>query len=201
MPDALTPTQPRDSWLPWIQFPGMNIEDVRLSQAENLLDTQLEKRVGKQTEVASARPRQRLAADPETRQRRFRQPAVLEPQPLTPLQRCRLTVSISGDGRGEEGRVVLETLLFQERNRPIGQRETRRSVTADSFTRDLLEHVFRTPDIGGKLPLRQLVDQLMVIAVRRDLVPGGRESPHEPRRSLCEPPENEASRLDVVLSH
>src|SRR5215203_487891 len=201
MPDALTPTQPGDSWLPRIQFPRVNIENVWLARVADLLDTRLEEAVGKQTEVASARPRQRLAADPETRQRCFRQPAVLEPQRLTSRQRCRLAVSISGDGRGEEGRVVLETLLLQKRNRPIGQRETRRSVTADSFTRDPLEHVFRTPDIGGKLPLRQLVDQLMVIAVRRDLVPGGRESPHEPRRSLCEPPENEASRLDVVLSH
>src|SRR3954471_24248052 len=135
MPDALAPTQPRNSWLPWIQLPRVNIENVRLSRAENLLDTQLEKRVGEQTEVASARPRKRLTTDPETRQRHFRQSAVPEPQPISPLH-CRLAIPISGDGRGEQGRVVLETCLLKERNRPIGQRETRRSITPDSFTRD-----------------------------------------------------------------
>ena len=134
MPDALTPTQPRDSWLPGIQFPRVNIEDVRLARVDDLLDARLEEAVGEETEVASARPRKRMTTDLETRQRHFRQPAVPEPQPVTPLERCGLAVSTSGDSRGEEGRVVVETGLLKQGNRPIGQRETRRSITQDSFT-------------------------------------------------------------------
>src|SRR3954451_10067089 len=200
MPDALAPTQPRNSWLPWIQLPRVNIENVRLSRAENLLDTQLEKRVGEQTEVASTRPRKRLTADPKTRQRHFRQSAVPEPQPIS-SPHCRLAIPISGDGRGKERGVVLETRLLKKRNRPIGQREAGRSITADSFTRDPLEYILRAPDIGGKLPFGQFVNELVVVSVRGDLVPGGREAPHEARCSLCDPPENEARRLGIVLVH
>src|SRR5437870_3566289 len=90
----------------------------------------------------------------------------------------------------EDARVI-EVALFRENvERPFGSvsdRKARRTVADDRPTARHFEGDARAPEIVTKLARRQVVDELVMVAVRGDFVSGRGDLPDQLRKAIGDP--------------
>src|SRR5207253_8046567 len=94
--------------------------------------------------------------------------------------------------------VELEPLLDQDVQRPQAlprDRETRGAVRGHALARDVLQKVARAAQVGAELPGCLPVDQVVPVAVTRDLVAGRLDRAHQPAMPLGHPAQDKESRL------
>src|SRR5207249_9898296 len=125
-----------DTRLRRIELPRMDVEDVRLTGAQDPLDSALEHAVRDEAEVRASPPGQRVPADGKAGDADFDETAVSREAALREPQRIGLRVPAIPNRRRNERRVVLEADVLQNRQRPVGDGEVRRAVAADSLPGD-----------------------------------------------------------------
>ena len=115
--------------------------------------------------------------------------------------RWRLRISVAGAVNGEEARVVTKALFDENVECPLGarrDREVRRAKAPHGRTGMLLENRLRDAHVFAKLLRRERVHAAMPMPVRRDLVSGIDDAPHQERMALGDPSEREKGRARVM---
>src|SRR5215472_19364091 len=135
--------------LPGIDFPWMQIEDVRTSRTQDRTHSPAPHSVRDEAKIPAASPGDPVAAHSHAGNSGFVEIVTESDDRPTRIHTVQPAVAVMGDGR-HEGRVVLESRILQDGNGPIRDRETRRAIAPDWLAGQILEMVLRTQDVVTK---------------------------------------------------
>src|SRR5437773_4020874 len=103
--------------------------------------------------------------------------------------------------RRESRGVIDESKVFENGDRPIGDRECGRPVPDDLGAGQLFQEILRSLDVGAELIVREGSEQLVAVAVRRYLMTFGGDSPDQRWAPLGDPAKDEARGADPNVRH
>jgi hypothetical protein len=189
-----------DPRLAGIDLPRVDVEHVRLAVTENPPDPEPEDGIRDQPEVAAAAPRESSRPELQARDTDFVESLAQLDHRLIGSEPRQPSVPVVRDHR-EARRVVGEADLLEDRDRPVGDRESGRAVSLNRRPGEVLEQVLRTRDVVAELVLGEGAEERVAVAVRRDLVPFGGDPLDERRAPFRNPAEDEARRAHAGGAH
>ena len=156
-------------------------------------------RAGSNAKVALADPDARVFSDPGLAAA-FAEPdardadlieAIAEqndrPARIHPVQPA---IAVMRDG-WHHGRIVIEADILQDRNRPLGDGKTRRTIAADRPAGQIFQVLLRAQHVRPEFIGLERVDELVGVSMRSDLMARRGDLAYQPRTFLGDPAEKQ----------
>ena len=192
--------EPLHAWLPRVNLPWMDVEDIGPAAPQNAPDAMREQTVREETKVATARPRYAEMADPERAHEDLVQSWPDLHDAFAAINATEPAVAIMR-GRGKGGRIVLQTEFLDDIQGPVGDAEGRRPIAANLLAARRLEEANAALDILAESGGREGVEWLVPVAVAGQLVPGGSDPPDQSGTFFGQPAKYETGAARTPLGH